>query len=113
MEEDVDGFIKMNMEGRILELSERYYDEHITMRSNGEDFATSREEAYAKQKPYVDSIAAFIITLLSKEIKGDIAEITFHYDITTIENKNFVFTGKHIQTWKDGKIITEDYVMVH
>jgi hypothetical protein len=113
MEEHVDGFIKMNMEGRILELGAQYYDEHITMSSNGEEFASSRDEATAKQKPYVESIAAFVITLIAKEIKGDIAEITFHYDITTKTNENYAFTGKHIQTWKNGKITHEEYIMIH
>ncbi len=112
MEEHVDGFIKMNMEGRILELGEQYYDEHITMSSNGEEFASSRAEATVKQKPYVESIAAFVITLIEKNIKDDIAEITFHYDITTKANENYAFTGKHIQTWKNGKIIHEEYVML-
>jgi|TARA_R110002124_G_scaffold149220_1_gene315225 hypothetical protein len=108
----VDGFIKLNMEGKIMQLCEQYYADDIIMTSDGKDFATSREEASAKQKIYVDTIAAFVITLLSKDIEGDKAEITFHYDITTIENKNYVFTGKHVQQWADGKMIREDYEMV-
>lgn len=112
MEEFVDGFIKLNMEGRILELCQNFYDENIVMTSNGDEFATNRAEAYAKQEPFVASIGAFVITLLSKEIKDDIAEITFHYDITQHDGENIVFTGKHIQKWKDGKIIREDYELI-
>lgn len=112
MEEWVDGFINLNMNGRILDLCKTYYDENIVMTSDGEDFANSREEAYAKQKPYVDSIGAFVITLLDKDIKGDKAEITFKYDITLQDGNNVVFTGKHVQQWKDGKITREDYVKI-
>ena len=108
----INGFIQLNMEGKILQLCEKYYADEIVMTSDGKPFASSRAEAAAKQKPYVDAIAAFVITLISKDVDGDKAEITFHYDITTTENRNFVFTGKHIQHWVDGKVIREDYEMV-
>lgn len=110
MDEWVDGFIKLNMNGQILELCQKYYADDIHMTSDGEDFATSREEAYAKQKPYIESIGAFVITLLEKTIKDNKAEITFNYDITLHDGNNIVFTGKHIQTWDNGKITHEDYV---
>jgi hypothetical protein len=108
----IDGFIQLNMEGKILQLCEQYYAADIIMTSDGKPFASSRAEAAAKQKPYVDSIAAFVITLISKNIEDDKAEITFHYDITTVDNQNFVFTGKHIQQWADGKVVREDYEML-
>ena len=99
----------MNQAGLVLELCEKYYDPEVLMLSNGKVIAESMREAYDKQKGYVDSIKKSDINLVSKTVAEDISALVFHYKMTTQEDELFEFTGRHIQTWKNGKIIREEY----
>jgi len=110
MQNVIDDFIKMNLSGLVLELCEKYYDENVLMISNGDVFAESMQEAYDKQKGFIESITAFNVTLLSKEISDEVVELTFQYRMTTGDSTETRFTGKHIQTWQNKKITKEEYV---
>ena len=109
----IEDFIKMNQAGLVLELCLKYYDENVLMLNNGEVFASSMKESYDKQKGFVDSIENFNISLISFVIKDNIAELTFHYKMTSANSQVNEFTGKHIQTWENKKIIKEEYVSIN
>lgn len=108
----VDDFIKMNRAGLVLELCEKYYDENVTMLNNGQVFANSMRESYEKQKGFIESVKEFNVELVSKKIDGDISELIFKYKMIGSDATVNKFTGKHIQTWKNGKIIKEEYVSI-
>ncbi|WP_246129161.1 hypothetical protein [Colwellia demingiae] len=108
----IDDFIAMNQAGLVLELCEKYYDENVIMLNNGQIFAESMRESYDKQKGFVKSVKEFNVELVSKNIKGNIVELTFNYKMTGSDSTVNEFTGKHIQTWKNDKIIKEEYVSV-
>ena len=108
----IDDFIKMNQAGLVLELCEKYYDENVIMLNNGAVFAESMREAYNKQKGFVGSIANFDVKLVSKVVNGSVSELTFHYKIAGEESSVMDFTGKHIQTWKNNKIVREEYFTI-
>ncbi len=109
MDKLIDDFIEMNLGGKILELCEEYYAEDLHMTSNGDLFASSKSEAYDKQKPFVENIREFDVSLKYKEIADNMATLVFSYKMTTKELKQICFTGKHIQTWKEGRIIREAF----
>jgi len=108
----VDDFITMNQAGMVLELCEKYYDENVLMLNNGKVFATSMRESYDKQKGFVESVKEFNVELVSKIITGNISELIFHYKMTGADLAVNEFTGKHIQTWENDKIIKEEYVSI-
>ncbi|PKH87493.1 hypothetical protein CXF79_12640 [Colwellia sp. Bg11-28] len=108
----IDDFIAMNQAGLVLELCEKYYAEDVIMLNNGKVFAKSMRESYDKQKGFVSSIKEFTVELVSKTIDGNVAELTFNYKMMNSDSTLNEFTGKHIQTWKNDKIIKEEYVSV-
>ncbi len=108
----VDDFIVMNQAGMVLELCEKYYDENVLMLNNGQVFAKSMRESYDKQKGFVESVKEFNVELVSKIITGNVSELIFHYKMTGSDSAVNEFTGKHIQTWKNDKIIKEEYVSI-
>ena len=112
MRELVDDFIEMNQAGLVLALCEKYYDEHVVMLNNGTVFAESMREAYDKQNGFVGSIVEFDVKLVSKVITGNVSELTFHYKMTGADSNLVEFTGKHVQTWKNKKIVREEYFSV-
>lgn len=112
MRELVDDFVAMNMSGLVLELCEKYYDENVVMLNNGAVFAESMKESYEKQKGFVSSVKEFDVKLLSSNVKGNVSDLTFHYKMTGYDSKVNQFSGRHIQTWKNGKIVKEEYFSV-
>ncbi len=112
MKELVDDFISMNMSGLVLELCEKYYDENVLMLNNGDIFAESMKESYEKQKGFVGSVKEFNIKLLSSNIEGNVSDLTFHYKMTGRDSKVNEFTGRHIQTWRNEKIVKEEYLSI-
>ena len=112
MEALVDGFVDLNINGAIKDLCETYYSDDIVMLNEGEVFASSRVEAWEKQKEFVDKIASKNIQLISKTIKDNISELVFDYKMITHDNSTVAFKGKHIQRWNNNKIIHEAYQSV-
>jgi hypothetical protein len=108
----INDFIEMNQAGLVLELCEKHYAENVIMLNNGIVFAESMHEAYNKQKGFVDSIVAFDVRLISKVVNGFISELTFHYKMTATDSSVMDFTGKHVQTWKNRKIVREEYFSI-
>jgi len=112
VQELVDDYIAMNIDGRVLELCEKYYHEQVLMLNNGSLFAESMKESYEKQKGFVSAVQEFDVKLLSSHIEGNIADLTFHYKMTGSDAKAHEFTGRHIQTWQQGKIVKEEYLSI-
>ncbi len=112
MHELIDDYIQMNQAGLVLELCEKYYDENVVMLNNGTLFAESMREAYDKQKGFVGSVLEFDVNLLSKAITDNVSELTFHYNMTGADSSSIDFTGRHVQTWKNNKIVKEEYFSV-
>jgi uncharacterized protein (UPF0335 family) len=109
MQELVDDFIVLNSKGLVLALCEKYYDENVLMLNNDEVFAKSMKEAYDKQESFVSSIETFEAELLTSKIEGNVSDLTFHYKIVGQDAKVIEFTGRHIQTWENGKIVKEAF----
>lgn len=101
----VDDFIRMNQAGQVLELCEKYYHD-------GELFSQSMSEAYEIQKGFVAAIESIDIQLISQHLNGNISELVFLYKMIGNDETLNEFTGKHIQTWQDNKIIHEEYLTV-
>jgi hypothetical protein len=101
----VDDFFELNTTGRGLELCEKYYADNVLMLSNGDIFAKTMREAYNKQKGFVESVKAFEVTLVESSLDGNKSDLTFHYKMTGADSSISEFTGKHIQTWENDKII--------
>ena len=112
MQELINDYIAMNQEGLVLALCEKYYDDNVLMLNNGNVFAKSMRESYEKQKGFVASVKEFDVKLISQIVDGNAAELTFDYKMVGESSKVTRFVGKHIQTWKNGKIIKEEYVSI-
>ena len=112
MQQEVDDFIAMNSKGMVLELCEKYYDTDVLMLNNGVVFAQSMRESYDKQKGFVAAVKDFDVQLVSSEIQDNIVALIFRYKMTGYDSSINEFTGKHIQTWKNGKIVREEYLSI-
>jgi len=95
-----------------LELCEKYYDEKVVMLNNGAVFAESMRESYDKQKGFIEAVSEFDVRLVSRKTTGNTVELTFDYKMTGADSKVTEFTGKHVQTWGNQKIVREEYFSI-
>ena len=111
LKECVKDLADMNCRGEPLKLCRKYYSPNVTMNSNGELFAKSMEEAFKKQKEFVDNIKESNIKLISCDTNNETnqAVLIFNYDMTTKDGKQLTFTGKHSQLWENNQILNEDF----
>ena len=50
--------------------------------------------------------------LVSRDLIGNIVELTFDYRVTNADSKIVGFTGKHVQAWENQKIVREEYFSI-
>jgi len=112
LDESITDFINMNEAGQVLALCKKHYAKDVVMLNDGEVFASSMQESFDKQKVFVDEIKESSVKLVSKEIEGNVSKLIFHYKMKNNKDQAFEFTGEHIQHWKNGKIIKEEYQTV-
>lgn len=108
----IDDFIVMNEAGKVLQLCEKYYHDKVVMFNNGVIFAESMREAYGKQKGFIEFVKEFEVNLVAKNIADNIVELTFHYRMMDYDSRYTEYTGKHVQTWQDQKIVREEYFSI-
>ncbi|OUS34676.1 hypothetical protein A9R01_07935 ['Osedax' symbiont bacterium Rs2_46_30_T18] len=111
MQKIIDDYIAMNIAGQVLELCQKYYANNVLMLNNGQVFAESMQESYDKQQKYIGLVTKFEVKLLSAKIQGNLSELVFHYKMHGTDSVN-EFTGKHIQTWENEKIVREEYLSI-
>ena len=112
MQNLIDDYVAMNQAGLVLELCEKYYDEKVLMLNNGTVFAESMRESYDKQKGFLSTVKTFDVMLVSSTINGNVSELIFGYKMIGVDNSVTEFTGKHIQTWENDKIVREEYLSI-
>ncbi len=108
-------FILLNTAGDVRQLMEELYDDRVLVISNGVVFAENRQQAYAKQKPYIDRTKKASISLLSQSaVKSDdrgieSVELVFAYQFENMDGSENAFTGRHVLDWQHGKIVKEQF----
>lgn len=97
-------------EGKSMEAFEKYYDDKVVMQENemppteGKDANRQRElNFYANIKEFRGA------RVLAKAAGENISYVTWHFDYTHKEWGMRNYTQVSVQTWKNGKIIKEQF----
>jgi ketosteroid isomerase-like protein len=92
------------------EIYESYYDENVVVQENLQPQRVGRAISIERQKlmnANIKEIHDFkIVTVL---VDGDRSMVEMHFEATTLDGYHFRLEEVGLQTWKDGKIISERY----
>jgi ketosteroid isomerase-like protein len=107
--EGVQKVIEGIREGRILETYEEFYDENVVMSENGEHERVGKAVNRAYEKTFVRRAELHRAQVGTVLVEGDHAAIEWTFDWTPQGGGRRRFRQVALQTWKDGRIVREDF----
>lgn len=98
------------MGGKILETFDAYYANDVVMSENGIDERVGKTVNREYEIQFLDNVQEFHGAKVGRTIvEGDHAAIEWSFDLTFKDGNRVKMQQVAVQTWKDGKIIREDF----
>ena len=98
------------MAGKILETFDAYYADHVVMSENQADERVGKVVNREYEIQFLDNVQKFHGAQVGRVIvDGDHAAVEWSFDITFKDGNRVKMQQVAVQTWKDGKIIREDF----
>ena len=96
--------------GKMLEAISTYYAEDVSMQENVYPPTVGFAANYEREKAFYGSLLAVQFKLVSVVVEGDRAVLNWIFDYTTADGKQYRMDEIAVQTWRNGKIISERYI---
>ncbi|TCJ12150.1 nuclear transport factor 2 family protein [Flaviaesturariibacter flavus] len=99
------------LEGKVLEAFEKYYHSDVTMQENNLLPTISKSANREREIAFLDNIVEFRNAQVKSVAIGDnVSFVQWHYDYTHKEWGVRNYTQVSVQHWKDGQIISEQFI---
>lgn len=96
--------------GKILETFDTYYADDVVMSENGADERVGKAECRKYEEQFVNNLEAFHGATVGRVVvDGDNAAIEWAFDMTFKGSDRITQKQVALQTWKDGKVVREDF----
>ena len=106
----VDAFVKQIESGDLLGAFETYYSEDVTMQENGNTATIGKDANRTRELAFVDMVADVHENRAASVIAGgDKVAINWIMDLTLKNGARVKYDQIALQTWKDGKIVSERF----
>lgn len=111
IEHSLNDLNKLVLDGKMMDAFEKYYLPDVVMQENELTPVVSKEENRKRELAFLNNITEF----RNAEVKGlgvgdGISFVIWKYDYTHKEWGVRNYSQVAVQTWKDGKIIREQFV---
>ena len=98
------------MAGKILETFDTYYANDVVMSENGTDERVGKVANREMEIQFLENIHEFHGAKVGRVIiDGEHAAVEWEFDLTFKDGNRVKIQQVAVQTWKDGKIIREDF----
>ncbi len=101
----IDGILR----GEILETFERYYSDDVVMTENGGDDRVGKDANRDYERAFVEGVQFHGAEVGRVLIDGDLAAVEWSFDLTPKGQSRVTQKQVAVQTWRDGKIVREDF----
>lgn len=110
IEDAVKDLNMMIKSGEGMQAFEKYYDDAVIMQENEASPTIGKEANRHRERHFYENITEFRnAEVLGMAVGGDQSYVTWHYDYTHKHWGLRKYTQVSVQTWKDGKIIKEQF----
>lgn len=107
---EVQAVIDGILAGKILETFDRYYADEVVMSENRAEERVGKATNRAYEEQFVQGIEFHAATVGSVIVDGDKAAVEWTFEFTPTGSADRVVQHQvAVQTWKDGKVIREDF----
>ena len=108
--ENVQAVIDGILAGKILETFDAYYADDVVMSENKKDERVSKAKNREYELQFLGNIQDFHGAKVGRTlVDGDNSAVEWTFDVTFKGGSRVVMEQVALQTWKDGKIIREDF----
>lgn len=98
------------LEGRLMDAFEKYYDVNVVMQENEKPPVIGKEENRRREEEFLNSLIDFRSARVLNLATGDnTTMVVWHYDYTHKEWGVRNYTQVSVQTWKNEKIVKEQF----
>jgi len=96
--------------GQLLETFEKYYADDVVMSENRQDERVGKEANREYEQKFLESVQEFHGAQVGRTIvDGDHAAVEWTFDLTFKGGNRVKMQQVAVQTWKNGKVIREDF----
>jgi ketosteroid isomerase-like protein len=102
----IDGILS----GKLLETFDAYYADDVVMSENQKDERVGKAANRAYEVKFMENVQEFHGAKVGRVIvEGDHAAVEWTFEVTFKGGNRVVMHQVAVQTWKDGKVIREDF----
>ncbi len=106
----VQSVIDRILSGKLLETFDAYYADDVVMSENQKDERVGKAANREYEVKFMENIQEFHGAKVGRVIvEGDHAAVEWTFEVTFKGGNRVVMNQVAVQTWKDGKIIREDF----
>jgi ketosteroid isomerase-like protein len=109
VKETVEALNQGILSGRILETFETYYADDIVMCENGGDERVGKTANRAYEEAFVANVEFHGAEVKSVLVDGNRSAVEWVFDLTPKGGSRIQQRQVAMQTWKDGRIVREDF----
>jgi hypothetical protein len=106
MIEDLNSMI---LAGKGLEAFDKYYGDTVTMQENADELRVGKAANRAYEEAFFGGVTAFEGKVLNVAVGENVSMVEWYMDITHKDWGNAKRSQVAVQTWKDGKIVSEKF----
>lgn len=107
--DNVQAVIDGILAGKIMETFEKYYSDDVVMTENGKDAREGKPACGQYEQAFVDNVAFHGAQPGLIIVDGDHAAVEWTFDFTPKGGSRMTQRQVAVQTWKDGKVVREDF----
>ena len=106
----VQAVIEGILSGKLLETFDRYYADDVVMSENRKDERVGKAANRAYEQKFVENVQEFHGAQVGRVlVDGDHAAVEWTFDLTFKGGSRVTMQQVAVQTWKNGKIVREDF----
>ena len=95
--------------GQLLETFDRLYDDEVVMSENGGDERVGKAANREYEEAFVNGVEFHGASVGRVVVDGDEAAVEWSFDFTPKGGERVVQRQVALQTWRDGKVVREDF----
>ena len=96
--------------GKLLETFDAYYADDVVMSENRKDERVGKAANREYEEKFIGNVQEFHGAKVGRVlIDGDNSAVEWTFDVTFKGGNRVVMNQVAVQTWKDGKVIREDF----
>ena len=96
--------------GKLLETFDKYYGDDVVMSENRKDERVGKAANRAYEQKFVENVQEFHGAQVGRVlVDGDHAAVEWTFDLTFKGGNRVTMQQVAVQTWKNGKIVREDF----